>query len=131
MAKIFKDLLKMTSEQAQPQRLLLLFANAESINHKKSKKHQRGTISPVMCVDKLASDLTTFASLVKEADTIEKKWNFVFISSLSGENNLPPTSEEAEPFLNKMANDIESGNEIGRYVILDRDENPIELESNE
>ena len=131
MAEIFKDLLKMTSEQAQPQRLLLLFANAESTNNKKSKKYRRGTISPVMCVDKLTSELTTFASLAMEADTIEKKWNFVFISSLSGDNNVAPTSEEAEPFLNKMANDIESGNDIGRYVILDRDENPIELESNE
>jgi len=131
MIKIFKDLLTMTSEQEQPQRLMFLFANAEATNTKKSKKHQRGTISPVMCVDKLPSELTNFSSLVKEADAIEKNWNFVFISSLSGENNLAPTTDEAEPFLNKMANDIETGNNIGRYVIFDRDENPIELESND
>jgi len=119
----------MTNEQAEPQRLLFLFANAESTNEKKSKKHQRGTISPVMCVDKLPADLSTYSALVKEADAIEKNWNFVFIASLSGENGKAPTEEEAEPFLNKMTNDIATGNGIGRYVIFDREENPIELES--
>jgi len=129
MIKLFKELLSMTNEQVEPQRLLFLFANAESINEKKSKKHQRGTISPIMCVDKLPADLSTFSALVKEADAIEKNWNFVFIASLSGENGKAPTEDEAEPFLNKMTNDIETGNGIGRYVIFDREENAIELES--
>jgi len=130
MIKMFKELLQMTNEQSAPQRLMFLFANAESTNPKKSKKHQRGTISPVMCVDKLPSELSTFNALVKEADSIAKQWNFVFIASLSGENGVAPTTDEAEPFLNKMANDIETGNGIGRYVIFDREENPIELEAN-
>ncbi|RTR33760.1 ribonucleotide reductase subunit alpha [Shewanella atlantica] len=130
MIKMFKELLQMTNEQSAPQRLMFLFANAESTNPKKSKKHQRGTISPVMCVDKLPSELSTFDALVKEADSIAKQWNFVFIASLSGENGVAPTTDEAEPFLNKMANDIETGNGIGRYVIFDREENPIELEAN-
>ncbi len=130
MIKMYKDLLKMTREQAQPQRLMFLFANAEATNAKKSKKHQRGTITPVMCVDKLPEDLTTFSSLVSEADSIDKSWNFIFIASLSGEDGVAPTEDQAEPFLNKMANDVETGNGIGRYVIFDREENPIELESN-
>ncbi len=130
MIKLFKDLLKMSLEQEQPQRLLFLFAKADAQNPKKSKKHQRGTITPVMCVDKLPEELTTFAELVKEADSIEKNWNFVFIASLSGEQGMTPTSDDAEPFLNKMTHDVESGNGVGRYVVFDRDENPIELESN-
>ncbi|MBW8184877.1 ribonucleotide reductase subunit alpha [Shewanella sp. NR704-98] len=129
MIKMFKELLQMTSEQSAPQRLLFLFADAEATNPKKSKKHQRGTISPVMCVDKLPSELSSFDALVKEADSIAKQWNFVFVASLSGDNGIAPTTEEAEPFLNKMANDIETGNGVGRYVIFDRDENPIQLES--
>ncbi len=130
MIKLFKDLLKMSLEQEQPQRLLFLFAKADAQNPKKSKKHQRGTITPVMCVDKLPEELTSFADLVKEADSIEKNWNFVFIASLSGEQGMTPTSDDAEPFLNKMTHDVESGNGVGRYVVFDRDENPIELESN-
>lgn len=128
--KTFKELLALTYEQEQPQRLMFLFANAESKNPKKSKKHQQGTIEPVMCVDKLPEELTTFAALKAEADSIEKNWNFVFIASLSGEDGMTPSEDDAEPFLNKMANDVQTGNNVGRYVIYDRDENPIELESN-
>jgi hypothetical protein len=129
MIKLFKDLLVMTAEQEQPQRLLFLFANADAQNPKKSKKHQRGTITPVMCVDKLPEELSTFATLVKEADSIEKNWNFVFIASLSGESGEAPSTDDAEPYLNKMTHDIESGNDIGRYVIFDREENAIEIEA--
>jgi len=129
MIKLFKDLLKMTAEQEQPQRLLFLFANADAQNPKKSKKHQRGTITPVMCVDKLPEELSNFATLVKEADSIEKSWNFVFIASLNGEHGKAPTTDDAEPYLNKMTHDIESGHEINRYVIFDREENAIEIEA--
>ncbi|MBL4942106.1 MAG: ribonucleotide reductase subunit alpha [Colwellia sp.] len=128
--KTFKELLELTHQQEQPQRLIFLFAKAESKNPKKSKKHQQGTISPVMCVDKLPEELTTFTALKKEADSIEKDWTFVFIASLSGENGMTPSQDDAEPFLNKMANDVQTGNNVSRYVIYDREENPIELEAN-
>ncbi|MFL0799244.1 MAG: ribonucleotide reductase subunit alpha [Agarilytica sp.] len=118
----------MTSAQDEPQRLLLLFANAEAKNPKKSKKHQQGTITPVMCVDKAPEEVSDFTSLVKEADGINKEWNFLFIASLSGENGNAPTTEEADPYLNKMTNDVEMGN-ISQYLVIDRDENRIELQS--
>ena len=125
---MFKDLLEKTTEQAVQQRLLFLFAQTEAKNPKKSKKHQQGTITPVMCVDKLPSEITTFAALVKEADSIEKNWNFVFIASLGGSEDQAPTTDEAEPYLNKMTHDVESGNNIERYVVFDRDENVFELQ---
>ncbi len=129
MIEKFNDLLKMSGEQDQPQRFILLFANAEVDNPKKSKKHQRGTITPVMCVDKLPSEIPNFKSLVTEADSVNKDWHFVFIASLSGHDGVAPTTEEADPFLNSMTNDVESGN-ISRYIVFDRDGNPIEMQSN-
>ncbi|MCL1127076.1 ribonucleotide reductase subunit alpha [Shewanella surugensis] len=129
MIKKFNDLLKMTNEHTQPQRLIFLFAHAEAKNSKKSKQHQQGTISPIMCVDKLPEELNDFAALMKEADAIDTHWNFIFIASVSGENGETPTTEHAGPYLNKMAHDIETGNDVGRYIIFDRDENLIELAS--
>lgn len=129
MIERFNDLLKMAGEQDQPQRFILLFANAEASNPKKSKKHQRGTITPVMCVDKLPAEIPDFPTLVKEADNVNKEWNFVFIASLSGSNGKAPNPDDAEPFLNSMTNDIETGN-VARYLVFDRDGNPIELQSN-
>ena len=94
---------------------------------KKSKKNAKGTITPTMCVDKLPNEIADYSALVKEADSISKDWDFVFISSLSGVKGLPPTTEDADPYLNKMTNDITSGQNISRYVIFDRQDNPIEL----
>lgn len=127
MISMFKDLLEMASEQTAPQRLLFLFAATDESTKSKKRDDKKGTITPTMVVDKLPTELTDFTALVKEADNVNKAWDFVFIASLSGEQNNPPSSEHAEPFLNTMTNDITSGNNINRYVVFDRQENPIEL----
>ncbi len=128
MSQLFSELLTKTSEQAEPQRLLFLFADTDVKNAKKSKHHQKGTITPTMCVDKLPEELTDFKSLVKEADSISKDWDFVFIAGLSGQNGSAPSEDDAEPYLNKMTNDISSGADLSRYIILDRKEQAIELQ---
>lgn len=129
MSQLFTQLLTMTSEQPEPQRLLFLFAQTDEKNPKKSKKHKKGTISPTMCVDKLPTELSTFENLVEEADNISKDWDFIFIAGLSGTNGQPPSEDDAEPFLNKMTNDIASGADLTRYVVLDRDEQAIDIQS--
>lgn len=129
MIQKFNDLLNVSNDHVQPQRLIFLFANAEAKNNNKSKQHQQGTINPVMCVDKLPEELSDFSALMKEADAIDTQWNFIFIASVSGDNDQAPTTDLAEPYLNKMAHDIETSNNVGRYIIFDRNENLIELAS--
>ena len=130
MSQMFSELLDMANQQDEPQRLLFLFTEAEG-NKKASKANgknpQRGLITPKMCVDKLPSELGDYKDLVKEADSINSDWDFVFIAGLSGQNGKPPSSEEADQYLNKMTNDVASGQNIARYVVFDREGNPIEL----
>ena len=128
MNQLFNELLDMTQQQAQRQRLLFLFAQTEVKNPKKSKKHVKGTITPTMCVDKLPADLTTFENLVEEADSISKDWDFIFIAGLSGSNGQAPSEDDAEPYLNKMTNDIASGGDLSRYVVLNRQEEAMEIQ---
>jgi len=130
MISMFSDLLDMAGEQSTPQRLLFLFASVDELKKTKKRDDKKGSISPTMVVDKLPQELTNFESLRKEADDINKDWDFVFIASLGGENNLAPTSDHAEPFLTKMTNDVATGQHINRYVVFDREENPIELCAN-
>ena len=80
-----------------------------------------------MCVDKLPAELSDFDALMKEADSLNKTWDFVLISGLNGQNGVAPTEEDAEPFLNKMTNDVASGQDLSRYMILDRKQQPIEM----
>ncbi|SDZ85536.1 ribonucleotide reductase subunit alpha [Microbulbifer marinus] len=126
MQSNFQKLISAAQNQPQPQRLLFLLAKAERNNNPK-KSTAKGAITPVMCVDKLPEELTSFADFVTEADGIDTSWNMILIAGLNGENGQAPTTEEAEPLLNKMANDLMQGQDLSRYLILDREENQIEM----
>ena len=121
----FAELLKMTTEQKDAQRLLFLFAATDATKKSKKQQEKRGTIEPTMCVDKLPADLSSFKNLTLEADGISKEWDLIFIAGLSGEGEKAPSEEEAEPYLNKMTSDIKTGQDLSRYVVFDREENPI------
>ncbi len=127
MISTLADLIQAAQEQKEKQRLLFLFAKTES-KKKKKKKHQTGTITPVMCVDKLPEDIASFKALVAEADEISKEWDIMLIAGLCGSLDTPPSTDDAEPHLNKMANDLMSGQELSSYVIFDRKENPIVMQ---
>jgi hypothetical protein len=127
MISMFSDLLEMANEQPDPQRILFLFASTEATKKSAKRDDKKGTIEPTMVVDKLPEELTTFSALVNEADGINKKWDFVFIASLSGNNRVPPSSDDAQSYLDQMTDDVMTGSNIRRYVVFDRKENPIEL----
>lgn len=127
MLSNFKTLLEMANEQPDPQRLLFLFASAKPTNKSRKQDDKKGTIEPTMVVDKLPEEIADFTHLISEADSINKNWDFVFIASLSGQQKKAPTSQDAESYLDKMTDDVMSGNNIMSYVVFDRNENPIEL----
>ncbi|MCB1662505.1 MAG: ribonucleotide reductase subunit alpha [Pseudomonadales bacterium] len=130
MIATLTDLITAAQEQTEPQRLLFLFAKAEAQNKKKKSKRQHsGTISPVMCVDKLPEEITSFKALVAEADNITNEWDFMLVAGLSGAKGNAPSTEDAEPHLNKMANDLMSGQDLSQYIIFDRTENPIVVQA--
>lgn len=129
MIENFNDLLAQSTQQGDAQRLLLLFAATDVVKKTKKRDEKKGTLSPVMCVDKLPSEIESFQALVAEADSITPNWDMLLIAGLSGEGDTPPTTEEAEPYLNKMANDLSSGQDLSRYVIFDRQENPIVIQA--
>lgn len=114
----FSDLLIAAKGEKTPQRFLFLFAKAVSLKNALKANHSSGTISPIMCVDKLPDEITTYNELLNEADGINKDWNFVLIGCLDA-------TSDVDFHLNKMSNDVASGSDLSRYVILDREERPI------
>jgi len=130
MVSNFQSLITAAKQQNQPQRLLFLFAKAETEeNDKKKSKQHRGTLSPLMCVDKLPEELTTFAAFSEEADNISPDWDFMLAVGLSGQNGIAPTTEEAEPFLNQMVDNLTAGQDLTQYVIFDREDNPVLIQT--
>lgn len=122
----FADLLRAAEQQAQPQRLLLVFASAELPADATAEERHRfefgagGNLRPVLCVDKLPAELTDFPALRDEAARTGMVWDLVFAAGLSGRGGVAPSSDEAEQSLKQMVAAIESGS-IGQFLAFDRD----------
>lgn len=125
MSSLFNEMLETARQQIEPQRLLFMLAQSDGDNS--STDEGCGTITPLMCVDKTPAELTDFASFVSEADSISTEWNMIFIGAMSGQNGQQPTSDEADPLLNLMVNNLMAGQDLSRYLILDRQEQRLEI----
>ncbi|MFT6030618.1 MAG: hypothetical protein ACI8O8_002363 [Oleiphilaceae bacterium] len=82
-----------------------------------------------MCVDKLPEELSTFAAFSEEADNISPDWDFMLAVDLSGQNGEAPSGDDAEPFLNKMVNNLTDSQDLSQYVIFDREDNPVLIQA--
>ncbi|WP_444995324.1 ribonucleotide reductase subunit alpha [Aliikangiella sp. IMCC44359] len=129
MSSNFNNMLNAAKAQPEPQRLLFMLALSERTN-KAKKSRAQGTITPVMCVDKIPDELSDITAFIEEADSINSQWDMIFIAGMNGENGQPPSPEEAEPLLNKMVNDLVSGQDLSRYLILNREDDMVEIAAN-
>ena len=113
--RTFDDLLQQSQLQDQPQRLLLVFANAElpddaTIAQRANfLKGEGGALVPHMCVDKLPQDVTSFTHLMQESTEHAPDWRMVFVAAMSGSRGMAPTSEAAGPHLQRMVEMIRAG----------------------
>lgn len=126
----FDDLLRAAREQAEPQRLLFVFANAILPDDSTPEQRARfeaghgGALTPLMSVDKMPEELGTFAALVEESRQFGHDWAVVFVASLSGRDGRAPTSEEADRSLQRMIESVKTGS-FGSFIPFDRQGRPL------
>jgi len=129
----FADLLQAARAQPQPQRLLFVFVGAELPEGSSAEQRARyeagagGALAPLMCVDKVPGELTTFAALVEESRAAGPEWALVFVAALAGKGGRAPTSKDAEVPLEQMVDAIKAGTH-GAYIPFDRFGQPVRLE---
>ncbi len=132
MMNDFQQLLHAAAEQAEPQRLLFVFVRAdlpESPTTDQRDRHDRregGTLSPVLCVDKLPAEVSSFQALAAESTTTGINWDLVFVAAMDGRAGFAPNSDEAARPLQLMVNAIHDG-QIGRFAAFDRAGEPIQF----
>ena len=120
----YSDLLAAAKSQAEPQRLLFAFAKAElpgdagSAEQERFAAKQGGALAPVMCVDKLASELSSFEKLVEESGHTGAHWDIVFVTSMAARGAAHV--DEAEAPLKMMIESIQNG-QIGHFLAFNRD----------
>lgn len=121
----YEDLLNAANMQANPQRLLFVFAKAElpgehTPNQQEQFKARRGgALTPVMCVDKLASERGSFVGLVEESRQMGQEWDIVFVACMSGKSGAASQSDEAEEPLKTMVKSIQVGS-IGNFLAFNQ-----------
>lgn len=121
----YDSLLHAAKRQVQPQRLLFAFARAElPFGASAEQKHhfdqgRGGTLTPVMCVDKLPHEVASFGALENESRQTGQDWDVVFVACLDGHGGLPPASNQAEGPLRSMIAAIQAGS-LGRFLAFDR-----------
>jgi hypothetical protein len=111
----FQQLLRAAAAQAEPQRLLFVFAGAELPDHPTAAQREGfeagdgGALAPLMCVDKAPGEVKDFEALVAESRRAGPPWRIVFAAGLSGHDGRPPTAAQIEPALEKMVHAVRLG----------------------
>ena len=121
----FDDLLAAAREQAEPQRLLLVFAGASLPAGATAEQRARfeagesGELAPLMCVDKDPATLADFATLAGEAATMEPGWVLVFAGALSGAGGRAPSEGQVDAALQRLVEAVKSG-QLSGLIPFDR-----------
>ncbi len=111
----FDDLLQAARAQAEPQQLLFVFAGAElsadatAAQRASYEAGEGGELAPLMCVDKPATEIGSFAALVAEAEQAGPPWAIVFTAALSGQGGQLPSATRSDAALQHMVDSIKSG----------------------
>jgi len=128
----FDELLAESRRQTEPQRLLFVFVRTElpdAATEDQCDRHRRregGTLSPVLCVDKLPSDIASFRALHDESRRTAIDWDLVFVAALDGRGGVAPSEDEAAQPLRLMVNAINNG-QINTFAAFDRDGHPVQF----
>lgn len=128
----FDDLLQAARQQADAQRLLLVFAEASLPDNASPEQRAAfaaghgGELAPTTCVDKTPDEIGSFAALVQEAAQFNPNWVIVFVAGAAGIGPKAPTSKDVEPHLQGMVEAIKAG-QLGNFIPFNRDGDAVSL----
>jgi hypothetical protein len=129
----FDDLLRASREQADPQRLLFVFAKAGVPDDATPEQRERfeagqgGTLTPLMCVDKAPDEVASFSVLLEEARQFGQAWDIVFVAAISGIGTSGPMSAQAQEPLQRMVESIKAG-ALGGFIPFDIRGHPVRFD---
>jgi hypothetical protein len=130
----FEDLLSAARQQAEPQRLLFVFTKMELPEDCSAEQRSDfeagvgGALTPLMCLDKIPEELSTFNELLEESRQFLLDWTIVFVAALSGRDGRAPKTEDAEAPLNQMVAAIKAGS-ASMFIPFDTRGQPVSMAS--
>lgn len=128
----FDDFLGIAQQQLEPQRLLLVLTERELPPGHTTDQARRfaagegGHLAPMAGVDKLPNDIACFNDFMVESLGFAKKWDAVFVASLTGADCSLPSPEATDEAIEKMLHAIRNGM-IGGFLVFDHNGLPLDL----
>jgi hypothetical protein len=128
----FDDLLTLARAQPTPQRLLMVFSEAELPED--ATEAQRldfeqgwgGALVPVFCVDKGTDELANFAQLKTEAAAMGPAWQVVWAAALNTPVGKTLSDAQLSAALEQMIASVEAGI-VSSYLPFDTEGMPLQL----
>ncbi len=121
----FDDLLRMATQQPAPQRLLLVFCQAElpdeATARQKAEFHagEGGMLVPVASVDKFPEALGSFANLSAEALQQGIAWDILFVAAMDRtEDEGPQQIARVDQTLEAMVSAVKAA-QVGAFLPFD------------
>ncbi len=121
----FDDLLSAARQQHQPQRLLLVFANAELPTDCTDTQRQEfesgagGALVPAVCVDKGANEVGHFEDLIRESKQFKVNWQILFASTMNELSDWQVTDLSVQAALQGMVESVKRG-ALANMIAFDR-----------
>lgn len=132
MISNYSELIAASGQEQEPQRLLFVFCRAElpddaSADERAAfERGEGGALTPVICVDKPATEVADFSQLVEESRDTGQNWDVVFVAAMSGRGGIAPTTDEAQQPMTMMVESIRMGH-VGNYLPLNSSGEAIDL----
>jgi hypothetical protein len=121
----FDDLLRMATQQATLQRLLLVFCKAElpedATPQQKAEFEagEGGVLVPMASVDKFPEALASFAELGAEASQHGIDWDVLFVAAMDrAQDEGPDQTAAVDQTLEAMVSAVKAG-QVGSFVPFD------------
>lgn len=128
----FDDFLSIAQQQIEPQRLLMVLAERElppghtTDQARRFEAGEGGHLAPLASVDKMPKDIVSFKDFMAESLGFVKKWDAVFVASLTGTEHSLPSPEATDEAIEKMLHAIRNGM-IGGFLVFDHAGLPLNL----
>ncbi len=129
MIEAFDDIIGSALARRTPQRLVFLFVKAVHAQPGDPYHIAGARLLPVLSMDKVLAPELRFASLISEADDIDRRWDFVLIACLGRRDGGLPSSDEARAHLRERARLALELGDLSPFVVLDRGERPLWLKA--